>query len=248
MSLPRCFAPDAADADSTIVLPPAEAHHVPRVLRLGDGAPIRVFDGRGREWHATLAIDGRRVTAIRGEGAAACPEPPVRVTVAMALIKGDRMDAAIRDATVLGAAAIVPIVSAHVAVPAEARRARGAADRWQRVAVAAAKQCGRAVVPPIGRPVAYEALLESPDAEFIMIAVEPSHIATIAAHPPVGPAEPRPNTALLLLGPEGGWSTAELDHAMARGARVVKFGPRTLRTELAPVVALTVFWSLWGWS
>jgi 16S rRNA (uracil1498-N3)-methyltransferase len=161
MSMPRCYAPDAAGADGTIVLPPAEGHHLTRALRLGPGASIRVFDGLGREWNATLAIDGRRVTAIRRDPVTPCAEPPVRVTVALALTKADRMDAAIRDATVLGAAAIAPIVSTHVALPAEARRAAGAADRWHRVAVAAAKQCGRAVVPPIAPMSALEPLLDS---------------------------------------------------------------------------------------
>jgi 16S rRNA (uracil1498-N3)-methyltransferase len=170
----------------------------------------------------------------------------VAVTLAVGLLKGDAMSHVIRDATMLGAAAIVPFVSDHVALPERAWRARHL-ERWTRVAVASARQCGRAVVPRLNEVSGFNAVLAAPTDERVMC-VEPSAIdgGEDAAADRL-PDPPGPARATVLVGPEGGWSAGEVERARGLGVSSLSLGPRTLRAEMAPAVALTVLWTRWGW-
>jgi 16S rRNA (uracil1498-N3)-methyltransferase len=241
--VPRFFAPEARPGLAAVTLPPDEAHHLLHVLRLQPGARVGVFDGRGREWTGRVAATSRRTATIDLDAPVApAAEAPVPVTLAVGLLKGDQMDAVVRDATMLGAAAIAPLISAHAAVPA--RAGRGAAlDRWRRVAIASAKQCGRAVVPDLAPPARLETVLDSHPSSLLVMCVEPAR----AGSAPLDEQPPRPASAVLLVGPEGGWSAAEVDLAVGRGARLLQMGPRTLRAETAPVAALSLLWARWGW-
>src|SRR5262252_1224933 len=135
MSRPRFFAPAAAAGSGLVSLPPEEAHHLKNVLRLSPGAEVSVFDGCGREWQARVdAAGGTRDASVELlKEVAPAPEPAVRVTVGVGLLKGDQMDAVVRDATMLGASEIVPLASEHVAVPVRAWRSGAAVDRWRRL-------------------------------------------------------------------------------------------------------------------
>jgi len=244
MGLPRFFAPDLDAAARIARLPPGEAQHLTRVLRLNVGDAVTVFDGRGSEWMGRVAGTSRSGATVHlGEPVDPAAEPPVRVTLAVGLLKGDQMDAVVRDATMLGATAIVPIASAHVAVPAAGRRSDVAVERWARVAAASAKQCGRAVVPVVSPVTRFEAVIAGWHLGPTIMCVEP---ARAAGGPGSLPGVP-PTDALLLVGPEGGWAEAEIEQAMYSGARLLHLGPRTLRAETAPTVALSVLWSAWGW-
>lgn len=243
---PRFYVP-GADADSRLVLPEGEAHHLRHVLRLSVGDAVRIFDGRGREWAAVVAAESRReVTVERGAPVPVPPEPPMRVTLGIGLLKGDQMETVVRDATMLGVGAIVPVLSAHVA----ARSTRGhaaAVERWNRVAVASAKQCGRAVVPPVHPPRVFEEL-RPPDGERVVMAVEPSQAADASPGAAADAGARVPTAALVLVGPEGGWATAEVEVARTWQAECLVLGPRTLRAEVAPTVLLSVLWTRWGWT
>ena len=246
MSVPRFFAPAASDAAGLVSLPSDEAHHLARVLRLGIGARVRVFDGRGREWDGTVASAGKSSAAIEiAAEIAPAAEPPVRVTLAVGLLKGDQMDAVVRDATALGASRIVPMSSAHVAVADKVWKSGAAVERWQRVAIASVKQCGRAVVPEIAAVQDFDTVLTTEAAAATLMCVEP----VLATHGlelgRIGAT--RPASALVLIGPEGGWSAAEVDHARRRGATLVHLGPRTLRAQTVPTVVLSALWTVWGW-
>jgi 16S rRNA (uracil1498-N3)-methyltransferase len=241
----RFFVPGADAAGATIALPDDEAHHLRQVLRLRMGDAVSVFDGRGHEWAGCVAQVGKRgVTIERGEAVAPAPEAPVHLTLAVGILKGDQMDVVIRDACALGAAAIVPLASEHVTVPARAWTSASATERWTRVAVASAKQCGRAVVPAIGPVATFESALAM-HVEMRVCGVEPIHAAS---QPLAFAATGRPATALALVGPEGGWSVGEVKHARDRGARLISLGPRTLRAEIASTVLLAALWTAWGWS
>jgi 16S rRNA (uracil1498-N3)-methyltransferase len=224
-----------------MTLPDSEARHLSRVLRLHQGDAIVVFDGHGREWNAHVTSISPDEVSVRIDGERpGLPEPTVRVTLGVGVLKGDQMDSVIRDATALGVTTIAPCVSAHVAVSERAIRARSI-ERWQRVAVASAKQCGRSVVPAILPIRPFEDVLNALDVEVRLVCLEPA-AGSAATHLPE-----RPGSALLLVGPEGGWSRDELDKAQRAGARGLNIGPRTLRAETAPTVALSVLWSQWGW-
>lgn len=236
----RVYVPGARPP--SVVVSGDEAHHMTRVCRLRVGDDVSVFDGAGREWAGRLAsVAGGRVVVDLGAVRPAVPEPGVFVTLGVAVLKGDRMDAVIRDATMMGASAFAPFVSTHVAVSDRAWRSRSL-ERWARVAVASAKQSGRAVVPTVAAVQPFAAVVTDPEFDQRVMAVEP---ATGEAGSVTGLARPR--RALVLVGPEGGWSAEELDLARASGVRFIGLGPRTLRADAAPVVALTALWTEWGW-
>jgi 16S rRNA (uracil1498-N3)-methyltransferase len=211
------------------------------VLRLSTGNEVGVFDGRGREWVGRVAAANKNVVEIELIGESTpIPEPPVRVTLGVGLLKGDQMDVVVRDATMLGVAEIAPIVTDHAAVSARAVRA----DRWRRVAVASAKQCRRAVVPKVRSAATLNEILTGTRDSQQLICLEPGATG-IEATPLTALA--RPSTVLLLVGPEGGWSAAEIATAREAGAQAISLGPRTLRAEAAPAVALAGLWTVWGW-
>jgi 16S rRNA (uracil1498-N3)-methyltransferase len=237
----RVHAPGAAPP--SVAVSGDEAHHLSRVLRLRAGDAVGVFDGRGREWRGRVASIASTTVVIDSlEERAAAPEPAVEVTLGIARLKGDQMDAVVRDATMMGVRAIAPFVSAHVAAQGRARH-DAALARWTRVAVASAKQCGRAVVPDVRPLASFEALVSAPSGEARIVCVEPAAGLHQADGTPA-----RPGKALVLVGPEGGWTPAELDRARASGASFLQLGPRTLRAESAPIVALSALWARWGWT
>jgi 16S rRNA (uracil1498-N3)-methyltransferase len=244
MSLPRFFVPEAHEGDTQITLPPDEAHHLAQVLRLRAGADVRVFNGAGREWLATVESVSRRAVELRMNGPIPpATEPAVYVTLGIGVLKGDQMDTVVRDATALGVSAIAPLVSANVTVPSRAWKGDAAIERWRRVAIASAKQCGRAVVPAIDPVAPFAVVLDSTRADLVVMSIEPSLAETAARAAPLG----RPSSALVLIGPEGGWTSDEVNAASGAGARFMHLGPRTLRAETAPIVLLSSLWTMWGW-
>ena len=226
-----------------VVLPPDEAHHLVRVLRLRPGDGVGLFDGAGGEWLGLVLTLDPEVTIEIVDAAAPAAEPPVHVTLAVGLLKGGQMDTVVRDATMLGAAAIVPLTTSHVAITRRAWQSGTSTDRWQRVAVASARQSRRAVVPAVAPVTSFERVFDDVPADIVLMAVEPARSAAA----PVGEVGSRPDRALVLIGPEGGWSDAEVDHARSRRARLCSLGPRTLRAETVPTVVLSSLWAQWGW-
>lgn len=241
MMIPRFFAP-VIDG-KLIELLPDEAHHLRRVLRLGVGDEIAVFDGRGAERRARVERIGRYSTRVRLlDHIAAAREPRVALTLAQAILKGDKMDSVVRDATTLGIAALQPLVTRRTVVRAMAARAESARERWRRVAIASAKQCRRAVVPEI---------LPASDFDSWVTRVEPGVILVEPESATLGQAEDGPPTggfdrALLIVGPEGGWEASEIEAAQRAGCRPLTLGALTLRAETAPLVAITALRTLWG--
>ncbi len=241
----RFFVQDA-DAPGTIVrLPADEALHATRVLRLRPGASIRVFDGRGREFDGVVLAADKHVDVRIDAEAAAVPEPAVAVTLAHAVLKGDKMDGVVRDAVMMGAAAIRPIVTRH-SEASLAGLARGQrVERWRRVALASAKQCGRAIVPEVLDPREFEGdptwLTSAPEPRLVL--VEPAAGGKRGATPSTVP-RPAGNAATLLVGPEGGWAPEELE-TLAGSCAALTLGPRTLRADAAATVALAALFAVW---
>jgi 16S rRNA (uracil1498-N3)-methyltransferase len=251
--LPR-FLADAIDrAAQTARLGEDETRHLSHVLRLRAGDEVIVFDGAGHEFRARVERVSRDAAELAlVEQTAAAPEPAVRLTLAQAALKGDKMDDIVRDATMMGVAAIEPLVTAHTA----AHLKPGASpDRWHRIAVASAKQCRRAVVPRIGAGMTLDDWLARDAADVKILLVEP---AALGAEAPAGAkaaaeyaeyAELKPKhpvSATIIVGPEGGWSAEEIARARAAGYRPLTLGRRTLRADAVPIVAISVLQYLWG--
>jgi 16S rRNA (uracil1498-N3)-methyltransferase len=210
-----------------IELPEDEAVHLVRVLRLSAGDRIRVFNGRGDEWLATVDEAGkRRVSARLDQPSRPAPEARVPITLAVAVLKGDKMDGVVRDAVMLGVIAVVPVVTARTEISRAAIERSERISRWQRIAVSSAKQCGRAVVPDVHAVTQLDAVLrERPPCVMLV--------------------EPSASGVTLLTGPEGGWTPDEVAAAGASQARLLTLGPRTLRADAVPIVALTALRVHW---
>lgn len=244
--LPRFFAPDAgrSAAGATVPLPEDESAHARRVLRLGPGANVRVFDGEGREWRAEIAeVAKARVQVTLLEAVVPAREPRVPMTLAVAMLKGDKMDDVVRDAVMLGAAVIQPLFTGRTEVTPSVVKKGHRIERWQRIAVASCKQCGRAVVPPVRAPQELTAWLGQPPQGARLFFAEPDASAAV----PVRRVHdlPAPSSAELIVGPEGGWTDGEVEAARAAGAELVSLGPMTLRADAVPLVALTALRTVW---
>ncbi len=257
MSVPRVYLPHHDPAVLTPMVEGEEAHHLRQVLRARVGDRVAIFDGRGHEWSARVAALAKHaVTLDVISEITPVAEAAVKVTLAVGLLKGDQMDAVVRDATMLGVAAIVPMHTAHVTVPATAWQSGAAHERWQRVAVASAKQCQRAVVPVIHPVVSLDAVLAMALSGPRLVCVEPAISAQMSPEvqksrsPEVQGTwrvDPPPAAALVLIGPEGGWAGEEIARMIAAGAQPLRLGPRTLRAETTPTVAIALLAATWGW-
>ena len=240
----RLHVPSLSAGERTLTLPPEEADYLRRVLRARPGLAVRIFDGAGNEREGRVTSIGRHGVSVEvGDPVAPAPECRVRITLAQSLLKGDKLDDVVRDAVMLGVAAVQPLVTARADVPAAAFDEGGRIERWRRIAVASARQCGRAVVPEIYQPLSLDACLDTRRCEARALLVEPSAV-TQGPGPRGLPA--RPASALLLVGPEGGWSTEEIRAAAEAGCTAVTLGARTLRADAAPLVALSVLLAYWG--
>jgi 16S rRNA (uracil1498-N3)-methyltransferase len=239
----RFYVPDLPRQGDPAPLPPEEAQHLLRVLRLTKGETVRAFDGRGREHLAAVEALTKTDAIIRvGEPAVPAAEPRVRITLAQALLKGDKFDEVVRDATMMGVARIQPLLTARCEVPRARSGDTGRVERWHRVAVSSAKQCGRAVVPDVLPVATLEEFLAKADTASIVMLAEPS-LASVAG--PWQPAQLSAN-ASLLVGPEGGWADHERALAERHHASMLTLGSRTLRADRAALVALAVLTHSWG--
>lgn len=243
--LPRFYAPELDRDRASVLLPPDEARHLTRVLRLGAGDEVAVFDGRGTAFRAVVEAAVRDTASLRLlEPLPVPPAPAVPIVVAQAVLKGGGMDDAIRDATMMGAEAIEPLLTAHTDVKPSFARRPETLERWTRVALASAKQSQRARLPAIGEPRAFEEWIGRPRAGLTLIFVEPASASAPVAMRALLERE-MPPRATVILGPEGGWAAAEVSAVLDRGGVAVTLGPLTLRAESMPVAALAALAVLW---
>lgn len=225
-----------------LLLQPDERHYLLDVLRLSDGAEVEVFDGLGGRYLAHL--DMVRSALALGERRADREEASA-IGLAPALIKNDRLDWVVEKATELGAMRIDPMHSANCVVRLDTQRAAQRQARWQKIAAAAARQCGRAFIPDVQAPASLADVLKSAQARgelaVILFERELDHALTDVVQA-CSPAHP----LLLISGPEGGFRDEEIELARSMGAQTASLGKRILRAETAPIAALAVAQALRG--
>lgn len=229
MTRRRFFAPPSAFnfTQRTITLTADEARHLREVLRLKPGDEVSVFDGAGKEFRARVAQASREFAELDldEEIQPARPESPLQITLAVALLKGEKFDLVVQKATELGVTKIVPLMTryADIKLRDEADASKRVA-RWQRIALEAAKQCGRAVVPEVSLPVTLAPLL---DGSCLLFSEKGGQ----------GLTRMETDQVTAIIGSEGGWSDEELDQARAAGAQIITLGGRILRAETAAITA-----------
>ena len=239
--LPRFYTPSLDPAAREVTLPPDEAAHLARVLRLAPGDDVAVFDGRGGEFRARVVRASRAaVTVAIVEPLLPAAEPAVRLTLVQAVLKADAMEHVVRDATMMGVSRVDPLITSHVTVPARAIAGGRAVERWRRIAVASAKQCRRATVPVIGEPQPLDRWLQTTGGDWRLLLVEPQALQGGEVGMRALLDRPRPVSAALIVGPEGGWSAEERRAAAAAGCLPISVGAITLRADAVPVAAIAV--------
>jgi 16S rRNA (uracil1498-N3)-methyltransferase len=235
--LPRFLIDRTAAPGDAVPLRAEEARHA-RVRRLGVGDLVALFDGYGHSYAARLESVSREGASVRV--IEALPErdgeSPLELTLAVAALKADRLDWVIEKTTELGVARIQPFCSTRtLARPSGDRR-----ERWRQIALAAAKQCGRSVAPPISAPIDFSAVLALPAAARVLFAEDDS-VADLSS---IDVATPP--SMLAIVGAEGGFSADEFAAARAAHCHLAGLGPRILRAETAAVVAVALCQSRWG--
>jgi 16S rRNA (uracil1498-N3)-methyltransferase len=241
----RFYAPGLSEDEQTIALEEGEARHLVRVLRIAPGSDVRVFNGRGVERRARVELADDRGVVLRViEPAAAAPELLFPLTLVQAVLKGDAMDSIVRDAVMLGVTRIQPVMTARTEIGSRQLAGGQRIERWQRIAVSSAKQCGRADVPAIAPATSVTLALEAAPGMDHVVLAEPA--AGAGAHRvEMLSIEARSHAACVWVGPEGGWDEQELRAFADRGATLVTFGGLTLRADIAAIVVLPVLRYIW---
>lgn len=232
----RFHAPHSQISDSQITLDADEAHHLSRVLRLGVGERVFVFDGENSEWECEIGAVSKREALLNIIGKLDDDvESPLHLTLAQALIKGDKFDWVVQKATELGVTRIVPLITDNNDVRRVEERAEQKLERWRRISLEALKQCGRRRLVEIMEPIRFVHFCESSPAPNLIFSERGGkplrHIAAELQHP---------TRLSVCVASEGGWSDAELQAAEAHKFLAVHLGQRILRTETAAIAAVAL--------
>ncbi|MGQ9512136.1 16S rRNA (uracil(1498)-N(3))-methyltransferase [Thermodesulfitimonas sp.] len=237
--MPRLFVPAEQWTKNKVMVRGSDVKYLTRVLRLGLGDGVTVFDGEGRIGEAFIQeINGGEVVLSLTRAVVADTEPRVKVTLLQAIPKGDKMDLVIQKATELGVARIIPVLTERVVVQLDEDRAAKKQERWQKVAREAARQCGRGAVPVVGTVCAFEEALAftAPGDSLRLMPWEGEEELPLRA----ALKGKNPAAVTLFIGPEGGFSSAEVEAARACGFCTVSLGRRILRTETAGMVVVAL--------
>jgi 16S rRNA (uracil1498-N3)-methyltransferase len=241
MHTPRFHCPQRLGPGQTLDLPPDAAHHAAKVLRLGVGHEVTLFNGEGGEYRAVITHIGKNGVAVKTSAFHQQEvESALEITLAQAISSGDRMDFTLQKAVELGIRHIQPIAGERSVVRLSGERAEKRVRHWQQIVISACEQCGRNQVPDVAPilsladwlgslPGGGERLTLAPDA--------PSRLRERSQ--PAGPV-------ILLIGPEGGLTPGEIRAAASCGFVPVRLGPRVLRTETAALATLAAMQTLWG--
>ena len=241
----RFFLPSKSIQNRRGIIVGEELDHMRRVLRLGPGDRLTVFDDTGWEHEAIV----RAFNAEQGEidilrSYQADRESSLAMTLAVGLTKGGKIDLVIEKATELGVQTIVPFVSAHTVPRLDEGKIERRAGRWGKIAVSAAKQCGRTHIPKILRLHDFQGLVRQPRADMLKLLFWEKEAQQTLKQ--VQEKEPDARAVLLVIGPEGGFSFDEAKAAQQHGFEPIHLGRRTLRAETAAVAAMSLVQFLWG--
>ncbi|MGH8311491.1 MAG: 16S rRNA (uracil(1498)-N(3))-methyltransferase [Steroidobacteraceae bacterium] len=240
MRVTRVFVDEPLGAGREFLLRPAAAAHVRRVLRLGVGDEITVFDGRGGEYAATIIET--RGTALRvrvGEYRPVERESALSITLGQGVSRGERMDWVVQKATELGVAAITPLMTERSVVKLDPVQARKKFEHWRAIVISACEQSGRNRLPDLPAPLSFGQWLEAASRDGARILLDPTAQSGLRSID-------QATSVTLLIGPEGGLDPAERAQATQAGFVPVRLGPRILRTETAAVAAISALQALFG--
>jgi 16S rRNA (uracil1498-N3)-methyltransferase len=224
---------------SEIVISGKSAHYLGRVLRLSVGDVIVLFNGDGHDYVSELVQFGKSEVALAlTSRLPAAGESVIKITIAQAISRGERMDQTLQKCTELGATCFQPLLSERIEVKLNADRLLSRVEHWQGVVISACEQSGRAVIPEVLYPVNFHEWLAAKSGGSRLV-LAPGAEKPLARMEFSGQVQ-------LAVGPEGGFSESELEQMVSQGVQAVSLGPRVLRTETAAPAAVAVIQALAG--
>lgn len=235
----RVFSPHPLASGEPIPLDRQAARHLLKVLRLHDGDPFVLFDGSGQDYSAQLSFRGKHDCLAQVGDVIRSEQPPaLRIHLAIGISRGERMDLAIQKSVELGVWSISPLFTERTLVQLKGERLASRRSHWLGIIRHACEQSGRSLLPELGNAMPLGHWLADFEGQGLLL--DPR------AHSGLGHL-PRPGQDItLLVGPEGGLSADERAAATNRGLQGIRLGPRILRTETAPLAAISALQTLWG--
>ena len=233
MRIPRIYHPEPITVGTQIPLCDDAANHVGRVLRMGKGQEIQLFDGSNQVFDAVITDASKKNVMVEIQrGAVDDRESPVHIHLGQVMSRGDKMEFTIQKSIELGVSLITPLFSERCGVKLDAERLNKKLQQWQKIAIAACEQCGRNVVPEIRPAMDVEEWCAEQD-DALKLNLHPRTSASINTLPQ--PVE----RVRLLIGPEGGLSADEIAMTARYQFTDILLGPRVLRTETTALTAIT---------
>ncbi len=242
---PRFFVDPGSIKEGLVRITGPDVVHITRVLRLGRGSTVVVLDGRGRSYEAEVRSTSRdEVVCGIIEELLTPPACPVKVTLVQGIPKGDKMDIIIQKGTELGISRVIPLICRRAVVKLDGERMSRKVERWQRIALEAAKQCRRPDVPEVSEPAELDGVLAHlPEQCVALIPWEEENKVSLKD---ILYKNNAGEEIYVFIGPEGGFTPAEAEQAREAGVRPVTLGPRILRTETAGIAVLAMVLCRWG--
>ncbi len=239
MRIPRVFIAQPFTVNSIVELTDAPAHYLSKVLRMQERRELVLFNGAGGEYGAIItAVTKKSVSVKISHFNAENRQSSLQIELAIGISRGERMDWILQKATELGVTKITPLLTERTEVKLGGERSDKKAMHWQQTIVSACEQCQRNILPELSEPVLLENWLAASTAELKFVLHHRDNKGL--------PRERKAASIALLIGPEGGLTDNEIAAAIAQDFSPLTLGPRILRTETAPVAAISVVQYLWG--
>ena len=240
----RFYVPQPHVENGVLRVEGPEARHIRNVLRLKTGDPVTIFDGSAKEYDGSIVELGSSFVLVRVKKTSSPQrDSPLEITLAQSLLKGEKMDYVIQKATELGIKRMVPFFSSRSVPLLEKPKRLERQRRWERIAVEASKQCGRATLPEIKSLLDYDEMLclAPEDAlRFILWEREGVTLKHVLKRPP------EKEKVFFIVGPEGGLSEQEVEESKRAGFVAVSLGKRIVRAETASLCLLSILQYEWG--
>ena len=239
MRIPRVFTPQALTLNSTLELAEAQSHYLSKVLRMQAGRELILFNGEGGEYSAEISkVHKKHIEVLVKEFSPENRQSHLSLELAIGVSRGERMDWVLQKATELGVTKITPLITERTEVKLSGERADKKMEHWQQIIISACEQCQRNILPELSEPQNFSDWIDTCDAELKFVLHHRNNQGFSK--------DKSAKNISLLIGPEGGLDNDEIAQAVAKNFSPLTLGPRVLRTETAPVAAISLVQYLWG--
>ncbi|VUD51551.1 Ribosomal RNA small subunit methyltransferase E [Thalassocella blandensis] len=239
MRVPRVYTTQNIQTGQELALEAGPSHHLIKVLRMSEGRELLVFNGNGKEYSAVIHSATKKVATITiNKETDIARQSPLDIELAIGLSKGDRFEWVLQKATELGVTRITPLLTERTEIKLSSERLEKKITSWENIIIGACEQSQRNILPALSPPMHLSDFLSHSQAQlkFILHHRSEAGLSDIK----------KPDSVALIIGPEGGLSETEIDLALKHSCSPLTLGPRVMRTETAPIAALSVFQYLWG--